>query len=179
MNNNVIKSTDVNAIEKLEAKIAELKAWQEKMVSANKAVRLKDEAKGNAKLKELGFSEETIKSLRSPDWCGRIGFPSYELQNNNQNIHRLEGRIKEIKQTQEVDTDALEKETDKYRFFVEDDRCQFEFPGKPDNETRHLLKSYGFKWSPTRSTWVRQFNRNGQWASEYVMSQLDAQQKGA
>ena len=58
MNNNVIKSTDENAIERLEAKVAELKAYQAKMVATNKAIRLKDTAKGDAKLKELGYSEK-------------------------------------------------------------------------------------------------------------------------
>ena len=173
MNNNVIKSTDANAIERLEAKVAELKKLQERMVAANKAVRLKDTAKGDAKLKELGFSDSLIAQLRTPDWCGRIGFPSYALQNNNQNIHRLEGRIKEIQRDRAVDTDALEKETDKYRFFVDDDRVQFQFPGKPDDETRSLLKTYGFKWSPSRSTWVRQYNSNGLWSARYVMDKLD------
>ena len=173
MNNNVIKSTDENAIERLEAKVAELKAYQAKMVATNKAIRMKDTAKGDAKLKELGYSESFIAKLRTPDFCGRVGFPSYSLQNNNQNIRRLEGRIEEIKRDRAVDTDALEKETDKYRFFVDDDRVQFEFPGKPDEETRSLLKSYGFKWSPSRSTWVRQYNSNGLWSAKYVMEKLD------
>ena len=159
MYNEVIKSTDVNATEKLEAKIAKLKNLQERMRNANKAIRLKDVEKGNAQLKEQGFTEQQIKDLRTPDFCGRLGFPSYALQNNNANIRRLE---------------ALERETDLYRFFVDDNRCQFEFDGKPEENVRSLLKSNGFKWSHTRSTWVRQFNDNGMRASRYVMSALDA-----
>ena len=173
MSNNVIKSTDANAVEKLEKRIDTLKKLQAKMVAANKAIRLKNTEKGDALLKEQGFTPQQIKDLRTPDWCGRIGFTSYQLQNNNQNIRRLEGRIAEIKRTQEVDTDALEVTKDNYRFFVEDDRCQFEFDGKPEEDVRTLLKSYGFKWSPSRSTWVRQFNENGMRASHWVQQKLN------
>lgn len=174
MYNEVIKSTDVNATEKLEAKIAKLKNLQERMRNANKAIRLKDVEKGNAQLKEQGFTEQQIKDLRTPDFCGRLGFPSYALQNNNANIRRLEERLAEIRRTRNTDTEALERQTDLYRFFVDDNRCQFEFDGKPEENVRSLLKSNGFKWSHTRSTWVRQFNDNGMRASRYVMSALDA-----
>ena len=48
---------------------------QETMKAANAAVRMKDTAKGDAKLADLGYTPEEIKQLREPDYCGRIGYP--------------------------------------------------------------------------------------------------------
>lgn len=90
----VIKSSDENAIEKLQEKVDELRETQEQMKEANKAIRLKDTKKGDELLRNMGYTDEQIKDLRTPDFCGRLGFPDYALTNNNANIRRLEGRIK-------------------------------------------------------------------------------------
>ena len=45
----IIKSGDEDAVEKLEKKLDELKAMQERMKAANRAIRLKDTEKGDAK----------------------------------------------------------------------------------------------------------------------------------
>ena len=88
-----ISSDDPQAVEKLEAKLATLEKHQEMMKAANAAIRMKDPAKGDAKLAELGYTPEDIAKLRAPDFCGRIGYPAYALQNNNANIRRIRGRI--------------------------------------------------------------------------------------
>ena len=81
-----ISSDDPQAVEKLEAKLAALEKNQEMMKAANAAIRMKDPAKGDAKLAELGYTPEDIAKLRAPDFCGRIGYPAYALQNNNANM---------------------------------------------------------------------------------------------
>ena len=106
----VIKSGDQDAIERLEEKLVSLKETQERMKAANKAIRLKDTEKGNEELMNMGYSEEQIQNLREPDWCGRIGYPSYMLQNNNANIHRVEGRLKQLKEAKEKGTQETEFE---------------------------------------------------------------------
>ena len=55
-------------------KLEDLKNLQELMKAANKAIRLKDTEAGDDRLRELGFSEEEIKKLRTPDFCNRLGF---------------------------------------------------------------------------------------------------------
>ena len=106
----IIKSDDENAVEKLEKKLAGLKENQEKMKAANKAIRMKDTEKGDAALRELGYTDRQIAELRKPDFCGRVGYPSYALANNNQNIHRVEGRLKALKAAKEQENRILRPE---------------------------------------------------------------------
>ena len=165
-----ISSDDPDAIEKLRKKVESLKAYQEHMKSANRAIRMKDTAKGNVKLAEMGFTEEDIAKLREPVY-GRIGFPSYEITNNGANIRRIEARIKELEQRTEMEPEHIT--TDLYELKVEDNRVQFIFDGKPDEDVRNILKSNAFKWSPSRGAWVRQASGNGLYAARQVRRQLD------
>ena len=92
-----ILSSDENAIELLEEKLENLTDMQERMKAANKAIRLKDTEKGNEQLRSMGYSDEQIKELREPDFCGRVGYPDYALTNNNANIKRVKGRLESLK----------------------------------------------------------------------------------
>lgn len=169
----VIKSGDERAIEKLEEKLEGLKEQQETMKAANKALRLKDAEKGNEALKDMGFSDEQIKNLREPDFCGRIGFPNYALQNNNANIHRIEERIRGLKAAKEKGT---QKEACKFFKIVrntEEMRLQLMFDGKPEPEVRDILKSNGFRWAPSQSAWQRHLNSNSEYALKAVITQLE------
>lgn len=165
-----ISGLDPEAITKLEKQLEQLTAHQERMKAANKAVRMKNQEKGNLKLKELGYSDKEIEVLRTPNFLGRLGYPNYELTNNNANIRRIKQRIEELKELSEM---KVETETNSlYEFFMDDGRLQFSFDGKPSGEIRDILKSYGFKWSPSRSAWVRQANRKGFWSADQIKKQL-------
>ncbi len=168
----IIKSGDEDAVEKLENKLDELKAMQEKMKVANRAIRLKDTEKGDAKLKELGFSEQQIEDLRTPDFCGRLGFPDYALQNNNANIHRVEGRLKSLKAVKEQGTQETECEFFKVVENTDIMRLQLFFEGKPEPEVRDVLKSNGFKWAPSQNAWQRQLTENAKYALQQVIKKL-------
>ena len=168
----IIKSDDERAIEKLEEKLEDLKNLQELMKAANKAIRLKDTEVGDDRLRELGFSEEEIKKLRTPDFCNRFGYASYELTNNNANIHRIEGRIKSLKAAKERGTSEQEFKTFKAVENTEAMRYQIIFDGKPEADVRTLLKSNGFKWAPSQGAWQRQITANGKWAFNRVIEKL-------
>ena len=167
-----IKSGDSDAVEKLEKKLEELKAKQEEMKAANKAIRLKDTEKGNEQLRSMGYSEEEIKKLREPDFCGRIGFPDFALSNNNANIHRVEGRLNALKKAKEVGTTETEAEGYKIIENTELMRIQIIFSDKPEASIREVLKSNGFKWAPSQGAWQRQLNSNGRYALERVKEVL-------
>lgn len=168
----IIKSDDEKAIEKLEEKLENLRELQESMKAANKAIRLKDMEKGDGALRDMGYSDEQIKELREPDYCGRIGFPDYELQNNNANIHRIEDRIKRLKATKAKGTQETENEFFKIVRNAEAMRLQIIFEGKPEPEVREILKKSGFRWAPSNGAWQRHLNGNSEYALRRVMEEM-------
>ena len=168
----IIKSDDDRAIEKLEEKLEDLKNTQERMKAANKAIRMKDTEEGNDLLREMGYSEESIKQIREPDFCGRVGYPSYLLTNNNANIHRVEERLKRLKAVKEKGSSEQEYETFKVVENTDVMRYQIIFDDKPDTEVRTLLKSNGFKWAPSQGAWQRQITTNGKYALNSVVEKL-------
>lgn len=154
-----ISSEDPQAADKIAAKVAELEASQQRMKSANAAIRKHAKA-GHAvqlaALVALGFSEEVATKLLTPDRVHGVGFPGYQLTNNNANIRRLKARVAQVKAIQAADGAREQIGTVEYR--EEDCRVWLVFPGKPDAATRSELRGHGFKWSPTRGAWVRQLS---------------------
>lgn len=155
-----ISSDDPQAVEKLEAKLAALEKHQELMKAANVAIRMKDPAKGDAKLAELGYTPEDIAKLRAPDFCGRIGYPAYALQNNNANIRRIRGRIAELKKRTENTPEGWEFDGGRVVVNTAENRLQVIFDGKPDADVRTELKGEGFRWAPSQGAWQRQLTDN-------------------
>lgn len=155
-----ISSDDPQAVEKLEVKLATLEKHQEMMKAANAAIRMKDPAKGDAKLAELGYTPEDIAKLRAPDFCGRIGYPAYELQNNNANIRRIRGRIAELKKRTESTPEGWEFDGGRVVVNTAENRLQIIFDGKPNADIRTELKGEGFRWAPSQGAWQRQLTDN-------------------
>ena len=155
-----ISSDDPQAVEKLEAKLATLEKHQEMMKAANAAIRMKDPAKGDAKLAELGYTPEDIAKLRAPDFCGHIGYPAYELQNNNANIRRIRGRIAELKKRTESTPEGWEFDGGRVVVNTAENRLQIIFDGKPNADVRTELKGEGFRWAPSQGAWQRQLTDN-------------------
>ena len=155
-----ISSDDPQAVEKLEAKLAALEKHQELMKAANVAIRMKDPTEGDAKLAELGYTPEDIAKLREPDFCGRIGYPAYLLQNNNANIRRIRGRIEELKKRSENTPEGWEFDGGRVVMNTTENRLQIIFDGKPDADVRTELKGEGFRWAPSQGAWQRQLTDN-------------------
>lgn len=155
-----ISSDDPQAVEKLEAKLAALEKHQELMKAANVAIRMKDPTEGDAKLAELGYTPEDIAKLREPDFCGRIGYPAYLLQNNNANIRRIRGRIEELKKRSENTPEGWEFDGGRVVMNTTENRLQIIFDGKPDADVRTELKGEGFRWAPSQGAWQQQLTDN-------------------
>lgn len=51
-------------------------------------------------------------------------------------------------------------------------RLQLKFDGKPDANTRRILKSNGFRWSPREGAWQRQLNANSERSLKKVNEEL-------
>lgn len=169
----VIKSDDENAIEKLQEKVDGLREQQEQMKAANKALRMSDAEKGDALLRDMGYTDQQIAELRKPDYCGRIGYPAYLLSNNSANIRRLEERIKSLQATKSKGTQESENQFFKVVENTENMRLQLFFEGKPEPEVREVLKSNGFKWAPSQGAWQRQLTPNAKYALKSVIKKLE------
>lgn len=164
-----ISSDDPLALEKLRKKRDDLVKHQELMKAANAAIRMKDTEKGDAKLAELGFSTQEIKQLREPDFCGRIGYPDFELSNNNANIHRIEARIKELEKRQSGQAPSgWQFDGGEVKINTELNRLQIIFDDKPDADIRAELKGAGFRWAPSQNAWQRQLTNNAMYAVKHL-----------
>lgn len=169
-----IMSNQEDAIELLKAKLEKLRKAQETMVAANKLVR-KTPVDRAALLGLLG-SEKAVEELLKPDFAGCIGFASYALSNNRANLKQVEQRIAEIEKRKA--TTPKEVVTNGVRVLenTEAMRLQLFFEGKPKPEIITLLKSKGFKWSPSAAAWQRQLTNNAIYSfKHFVLPAIKAQ----
>lgn len=151
-----IYASDDNALERLEAKITSAERLQARMKIANAAIRRakKDGEKAQvAALLELGFQLGTAQRLLQPDFCGRIGFPDYELTNNGANIRRMKMRVEQISQLKATPAREIEGERARIEDAPQDNRVRLYFPGKPESAVRDDLKRNGFRWTPSLGCW--------------------------
>lgn len=172
----VIKSSDADALEQLRAKLAEAEALQAEMKAANAYYRKHKTMKGYK-----DYSDETAARLDESikrSWYG-VPFASFELTNNNAKIRSTKARIAELerlKSSAETQEESAEgKYTDAPFEVVENAeimRLQLIFDGKPDAETREILKKNGFRWSPTNGAWQRQLTDNAKYALERIIKEL-------
>lgn len=165
-----VKSNDSDAIERLQSKLDAYTKAQEKMKAANKILRKKPldmEALTNL------MGEKVANEIIKPDCFGGIGFASFELSNNRAEIKRLEGRIKELNNRKEQGDKEIEVNGIKILQNSGDMRLQIFFEGKPDDETRKILKSNAFKWAPSKGAWQRQLTNNAIYSfKHYVLPKL-------
>ncbi|MGW8342537.1 DUF3560 domain-containing protein (plasmid) [Xanthomonas axonopodis pv. khayae] len=172
-----ISSDDPDAVAKLRKELEAMEASQERMKAANKVIRTKKTPEEReAALISQGFAAGVAADILKPDFCGRVGFPSYALSNNTSNMRRVRLRIDELEK-RKASAD-LERRGDgfTYREDVAENRVMFLFDAKPDQATRTLLKRYGFKWSPSRDgqPWVRQLNNAGICKGRQVFDALNS-----
>ena len=153
-----ISSDDPDAVVKLKEKLAGLKKQQDYMKAANRAVRSirkkhADDAEAQvAAIKAAGYPAELLR----PDFCGRIGFPSYALQNNNANMRRIKQRIADLEARAGDETATIYEGhgltvTDN----VEANRVQLDFDAIPSRDVRQACKRFGFRWARSLGVWQR------------------------
>lgn len=155
--NRAISSDDPEALTKLREKLKCLEAHQETMKAVNKAIRMKDTEKGDAELAKLGYTPQDIAKFRTPDFCGRVGFPSYALTNNNATIRSVRERIAQLEtMAKSPAPEGWQIEGGEVICNVDENRIQIRFDEIPDESVRSRLKSNGFRWSRWGGVWQRQ-----------------------
>jgi len=148
-------------------KLENLTKRQEQMKAINKIIRRKPKNENTEeKTEELikfGISENTIKELFTPDFCGRIGFASYQLTNNNATIKNTESRVRELERKENATNQewTVEEEGQTVTVSVDYDldRIIINHESKPSREIIQNLKKYGYNWSPRNQVWQRKITR--------------------
>lgn len=176
LTNTTIYSDDALAIEKLQNKLAELEDLQAKMKARNAYYRKHKTMKGCEGISDEKATELDAEIKASYSW-EQQPYPAWKLTNNNAEIRRTKGRIAEIEKIKANEAKPIEDkfptvEGVKVVENAEAMRIQLIFDGKPDDETRALLKSNGFRWSPSFGAWQRQLNGNGIYAARNVLTKL-------
>ena len=147
-----------NDLERVRLNLQQRMRYQRIMVAANKLIR-KNGENLNEQLGELGFTRTQIGQLLTPDWAKRTGFKPYQLSNNNAQIRRLSGRLKELEEKQ-LRADIVGNITEEIngRQLVQNyelDRIQIIFPARPTADICKALRHQGFVWSPSNKAWQR------------------------
>lgn len=163
--NRTISSDDPDAIVKLRAKLDAVEGQREQAAQVNAKIRAaKRRGEGwedvaRAELAALGLKPTTIDAALAPDFAGRRGVPAYALTNLSAEARRIRDRIAALER--ERATAPTEAATfGAIRVEEGDNRVRIVLPARPTDAARALLKSRGFRWSPTAGAWQRQATDN-------------------
>ena len=167
-----IKSNDPEAIEALTYKLNRLQAERDRMKATNAYYRQHKTLEGCPDLDPE--ERRNIESHWAAGWYTGTPYPPYALQNSLANVKRLQDRLNSLQTAKSATHDDEEHDGYTYHEDTEQMRVQLIFDGKPDDDTRALLKSYGFRWSPRNSAWQRQLTDNGRRSARQLMRELDA-----
>jgi len=146
----------------LRAEIAQHIKTRDAMKAVNKVLRTKrTDAEKVAAIVSLGFREATAHRAMQPDFCGRVGFPGYELTSIAGKIKRAEAKLAALEGASVArDGDGWAIEED-----PKADRLRIVFDEKPELSTIQRLRASGFRWSPTNHAWQRELTANARAAA--------------
>lgn len=176
LSNNTIYSNDALAVDKLNIKYNELERQHARMKDCNAYYRKHKTLKGYD-----GISDEQAAILdakiKEAYRCEPQPYPSYNLTSVRTEMKRIKERIASLEKLKE---EASKPTENKYPQIdgvevvenAEAMRVQLIFADKPDEKTRELLKSNGFRWSPRFGAWQRQLTDNGIYATQRILKAL-------
>ena len=131
-------------------------------------------------LEAAGLSHSNAIKIQTPDWGGRIGFASFHTSNNLANIHRIEGRIKELEAKEQKagkENEVISFQGGKITVDYSIDRILIQHDSKPERSVIDSLKGAGFHWAPSQHCWMRQITGNAMYATrELLRNTLKAQE---
>ena len=154
-----ISADNPSAISKLEKKLAQREKSQATMKAVNAYYR---KHKTLDRCPDLSPQDiETLKAGMAESYhLENKPFLSWQLSNNNSEIRRLKTRIQSLARHQEATYEGWEFDGGSVEANQEANRLQIFFVEKPDTDTRAILKSNGFHWSPNAGAWQRQLTDN-------------------
>lgn len=158
------QETQLSEIETLKRDIEKAESNQTVMKAVNAAIRKGDKDKAAAM---LGVDE--LKA----DCFGNLGFARFQLSNNLANIKRMKQRLTLLERKAERAETVGQSEQQlnglEVVFNYTEDRLQLIFEDVPSYNVRDVLKSNGFKWSPSFSAWQRKLTGNATYALKHLL----------
>lgn len=133
--------------------------------------------RGEALERRAKGAEQALSNLRSDD-PAIIPKLQEAIRNSTDSAERqrLRDRLDTAIRTHERNQSGggLNKKTKLYDLEenVTDGRIRFRFDGKPRQEVIDIMKSRGFKWSPSNKAWQRQNTPNGVYSAKQVIEEL-------
>lgn len=133
--------------------------------------------RGEALERRSKGAEEALSNMRSDD-PAIIPKLQEAIRNSTDSAERqrLRERLDTAIRTHERNQSGggLNKKTKLYDLEenVTDGRIRFRFDGKPRQEVIDIMKSRGFKWSPSNKAWQRQNTPNGVYSAKRVIEEL-------
>ena len=122
-----------------------------------------------------GLSEKTKKAIIESvanSWYKRP-FADFEYTSLRNKIKTKETNLQKLTAPK---AESKEKEINGIKIIqnTELDRLQLFFDDIPSAETRNILKSNGFKWSPTNKAWQRQLTQNALYSlARFILPKLE------
>lgn len=171
--NEIIKSNDANAVDKLQQKLDKLTENHEMMKRANAYFRKNKTMIGFEEWTEA-TTTEFMASYNNGDYFSQRPYMPFELTNSNAKIKSTRTRLENLKEMKNSDSAETETEFFKVIENTELARLQLIFDEKPDESTRKILKSHGFRWAPSQNAWQRQLTNNARYALKSVLKELKA-----
>lgn len=176
LTNKTIYSNDEFAVEKLQNKLSDHEELHAKMKAQNAYYRKHGTMKGYEGITDEEAAERDAKIKAAMYW-EQQPFPSYYLSSNNAEIKRIRARIESItklKAEAEQPTEDRYPQIDGVKVVenAEAMRIQLIFDGKPSDNVRAVLKSHGFRWSPSFRAWQRQLTENGKYATRKALEEI-------
>lgn len=182
-NNTSINSLDPDAMAKLKTKLERLIEQRDTYKKLNKLVR-QSENDLETLVHDIKTTwpnkpdaESLAKELLTPDFCGRLGIPSYRLTNLGAEIRRLEKRLKTLAIVQ--NSTSLEPyNINGVTVELLEGRICVRFQGKPNENTRKKLKSSPLclHWTPSIGCWTRKHTETtmpGTWFDQTLRKTLE------
>lgn len=182
LTNDTIFSNDQYALVKLNRKLDEEEAAHAEMVKRNAYYRKHKTMKGYEGMGDAEAAQIDARIEGDYGW-NKQPSPSWQISNSSARIRQIKARIAEIeklKQRAEEPTESKYPAVEGVTVTENSElmRIQLTFEDKPDDATRTLLKSNGFKWAPSMGVWQRQLTANGIYATKAVLRQLSQKDGG-
>lgn len=166
-NNTAISSDDPEALAKLKEKLEGLQIMQTRMKQINAYYRKNGTCRGFHGLsdEEADRLDERVKNGYSWE---RAPYPPYALSNNNQEIRRIQGRIQQLTDAQELGFQGWKFDGGEVVANTDMNRLQIVFDEIPSEELRKEMKGWGFKWAKSQHAWQRQLTDNAIYAASRI-----------